>query len=77
MFLSVAPMDYMALSVIVEFDTCDNRSCVLLNVVDDLVLEVDETLDITLNRTADLDSRITLDPTEGEVVIVDNDSMYY
>ena len=69
-------MDYAALSaVILDFDACDTRQCVFLTVEDDLVLEMDESLEITLNRTAGLDSRITLDPTEGEVVIVDNDGM--
>ena len=70
-------MDYAALSaVILDFDACDTRQCVFLTVEDDLVLEMDESLEITLNRTAGLDSRITLDPTEGEVVIVDTDGMH-
>ena len=72
---TVAPYDYIALSAILEFEECETRKCEEIVIVDDLILEMEETFSFTLNRTENLDPRITLDPTEGDVVIVDNDSM--
>ena len=42
-------------------------------IVDDTILENDESFDVTLERTPDLNSRITLDPVNGVVEIADND----
>ena len=41
-----------------------------ISIVSDLIEEPDESFNYTLERTTDLDSRISLDPVEGEVVIV-------
>ena len=71
-----SPMDYTALSTIMTFDECETQSCVNITIVDDLALEIVESLRITLNSTADLDGRITLDPVDGIIEIVDNDGAY-
>ena len=68
-------MDYTAASVILMFAECETRRCVNISIVDDLTLEMAESFDISLNRTADLDSRITLNPAEGTIQIIDNDCM--
>ena len=47
-----------------------------ITVVDDEALEMEERFTVVLNRTADLDSRITLDPTVAEIVIIDDDGMF-
>ena len=44
-----------------------------MTIVDDMVNELEELFDITLERTPGLDSRITLNPDEGRIVISDND----
>ena len=55
------------------FEECETRSCIEITIIDDLILEMDEYFSISLERTTDLDIRITLSPTSGEVVIVDDD----
>lgn len=61
----------------VEFETCESRSCVEITIVNDRILEIDETFSVVLNRTSDLDSRITLDPTEAEIIIIDDDGTWF
>ena len=47
-----------------------------MTIVDDMVNELEELFDITLERTPGLDSRITLHPDDGRIVISDNDGKY-
>ena len=70
---SVAPMDYGTIDTILMFAACQMRSCVDVSIENDTVLENVESFDVTLERTSDLDSRITLDPVDGVVEINDND----
>ena len=42
-------------------------------IVDDIMVESIETFAVTLERTSDLDSRITLNPVTEEIKIIDND----
>ena len=63
-------LDYEPFSVVVQFESCDTRRCVNISILSDLIEEPDESFNYTLERTPDLDSRISLDPVEGEVVIV-------
>ena len=58
---------YEPFSVAVQFELCETRRCVTISIVRD---EPEESFNYTLERTPDLDSRISLDPVEGEVVIV-------
>ena len=44
-----------------------------IDIVDDDILEVTESLFVMLTRVPGLDSRITLAPTEGEIEIIDED----
>ena len=66
-------MDYTATSEVLTFAACETQRCVNVTIIDDLTLETEETFDVTLNRTADLDNRITLDPAAEEIQIIDND----
>ena len=68
-------MDYGALSIVLMFDSCQVRSCADISIVNDTILENDESFDVTLSRTIGLDNRITLDPVDAVVVITDNDGM--
>ena len=69
-------MDYLNLSTILTFDTCDNQSCVNVAIVDDTVFEDDELFYISLARTSGLDDRITLDPILGSILIINIDGKY-
>ena len=45
-------------------------------IVNDRILEDVASFDVTLGRTSDLDSRITLNPVNAVVEIIDDDGMY-
>ena len=69
-------MDYGNISTILMFDSCDKKSCVNISIVDDDVIEDTESFSVLLTETPGLDVRITLDPVEAEIEIIDNDSEY-
>ena len=64
------------MDIILQFDTCDVRQCILVSIVNDLVDEPEEFFIYTLERTPGLDDRIDLDPTIGTVVISDDESKH-
>ena len=66
-------MDYETLSTTLMFAACDTRRCVNVAIVNDIIVESIETFAITLERTSNLDSRITLNPMDEEIEIIDND----
>ena len=75
LFLLVFSDDYGTHSAVLFFEPCETRACVTLSIVDDNISEKTESFHITLERTSDLDSRIILDPRNGEVAIQDDDGM--
>ena len=64
------------MDTVLLFAACCSMSCVNVPIVDDVIMENVESFDVTLERTSDLDSRITLDPVNGVVEITDNDGRY-
>ena len=46
-------------------------------IVDDLMDEPEEGFGVSLERTPDLDSRVTLDPDNGEIFIEDEGKYVY
>ena len=62
--------------MILSFDACDRRECVNVTIVDDVQLERIEQLTYHLAETVNLDRRITLNPVDGMIEIIDNDSKY-
>ena len=71
----MSPGDYDAVSTILEFGACDTRRCTEILIMDDMRVEQTKSIPVTLERTSDLDSRIILDPFEGDVEIIDNDGV--
>ena len=69
----MSPLDYDKVSTILTFNKCDTQQCTEIPIVDDMMEELTESFSLTLERTPDLDSRITLDPVDGVVEITDND----
>ena len=61
---------------VLMFDACDIQRCAAVTIVDDLVDEPQESFRVSLERTPGLDSRITLEPVDGEIVIADNEGKY-
>ena len=66
-------MDYLELSNTLSFAACETRCCKNVTIMDDLVNEPDEYFDYTLERTPGLDGRISLDPKDGQISIIDDD----
>ena len=66
-------MDYETLVEVLMFEACETQRCVAVTIVDDSVDESQENFLVSLERTPGLDSRITLEPMEGEIVIDDNE----
>ena len=74
---AVAPTDYAELSETLMFGACETQSCINVTIVDDLVDEPEEFFCVILTRTNGLDSRITLNPVDGRIMIIDNDGKSY
>ena len=69
---AVNPIDYQELNSTLSFATCQKRRCMNVLIVNDMVDEPEEFLNYTLERTPGLDTRISLDPIEGQISISDN-----
>ena len=57
------------------FSPFAKRLCTGLVVVDNEIAEQNKTFKFSLKRTTDLDRRITVDPSPGEIFIEDNDGI--
>ena len=64
-------MDYGAVSTTLRFDACQRQKCVNISIQNDGVLEQLESFFVNLARTPELDCRITLDPVDGDIEILD------
>ena len=65
--------DYHQLATILTFGKCSMSECIQIDLVDDLMIERDETFYVTLERTPDLGEHIQLHPTEKRVKILNDD----
>ena len=72
---SVAPMDYIQNTpVTLQFENCNMTQCHCIPIVDDDVLEGNETFYVTLEAADDLErDNIVLDPVNGTIEIVDDE----
>ena len=63
-------------SATLSFEKCERLVCVSITIMNDLMVEMAESFNVTLTRTASLDSRIKLNPlkVDGVVRITDDDS---
>ena len=66
-------MDYGTLSTTLMFAACEMRQCDNISIVDDVTLEMTESFSVTLERTPDLSSMITLNPVDGKMDVFDDD----
>ncbi|CAI8050963.1 Extracellular matrix protein 3, partial [Geodia barretti] len=74
---AVKMLDYEPLDVTLAFGVGEKRKCVHVNITNDTLVENDEFLTYHLRRTADLHTRIKLDPTlmDGQIKIEDDDTV--
>ena len=73
---SVSPTDYGAMFTTLMFDICEPQQCTDITIINDTVPESIESFFINLQRTPDLDPRITLDPMIGEIEITNNNGLW-
>ena len=69
-------MDYEALSTTLMFGACETQHCVNVTIVDDGLVEGDETFGITLNLITHLDNRLMLNTVTGMIMITDDDCKF-
>ena len=69
----MSTLDYWEVDTILMFEACETRVCTNVTIVDDDVAELTERFFARLGRTVGLDTRITLDPVEAEIEIIDGD----
>ena len=74
---SVSLLDYGAVSTLLMFASCETRQCTNIIIINDVFKEDTESFSVSLMRTSELDPRITLDPTVGEIEITDSDGLLY
>ena len=63
------------MSSMLAFGACDTKLCTDITIVEDMVVELTESFDVTLERSPSLDDGITFSPADGEVEIIDNDGV--
>ena len=68
-------MDYTPRSAVFTFGECKRQSCVNISIVNDSIVEKDESFSVALDSAPNLDNRIKLDPESAVVEIIDNDGM--
>ena len=74
LFYTVHTLDYRALDEALIFESCKTRKCINVSIVNDAVNETEESFTFHLSRTIDLHPHITLDPVDGEILIVDDNT---
>ena len=65
------------LSTIERFDAKEMKRCVGISIPDDGVLELSESFQVNLEKTAGLDDRFTINPATTEVEIINDDCEYF
>ena len=70
--------DYVPSTLTLEFDRCQNESCVNLTIVNDNVLEMEESFHVSLEsiqalNNADEINRINITSAKVEINIIDDD----
>ena len=71
--ISVAPGDYMLQDPTLTFDACDTIKCFIVQIVDDCILEDDETFIVKMTSTS-MPGRIKVNSADVVTVnITDND----
>ena len=71
-----SPPDFGVVSTQLMFDSCKTKLCTDITISNSTGLDYIESFFINLQRTPDLDPRITLNPVVGEIEITNNDGLW-
>ena len=58
-----------------NFTACEEIACTNISIVDNEIVEKNKSFTISLEKTTDLDKRISLSPDRKQVTILDDDGM--
>ena len=72
-FAAQPDRDFFAINKTVTFYGNELRKCLEVTIVENEVVELSESFYISLERTENLDERITISPDRGTVTIEDDD----
>ena len=73
-FCIESDLDYSTQStVVLQFVECDKRMCTSVVIIDDSMIENEESLTVTLHETPGTDDAITLTVVNGVINIFDDD----
>lgn len=76
MFYTESTLDYINItSYVMVFGACNNVTCMNITIIDDYLDEPSESFNITLERSANLTEKITLEETASIAHIEDNDGL--
>jgi hypothetical protein len=67
--------DFTYSSLNLSFNACEQTACHMLPIINDDVIERNKSFQFMLQRTPDLDERIKLDPTIGNLTILNDDNV--
>ena len=70
-------MDYVQHTTTLVFDACEPLVCDFVTILDDCVVENEESFSLFLAKTNDMDNIININREHGVVTISDHDSMHY
>ena len=65
--------DFIPINKTVTFSRNELRTCLEVTIIDDEVVELSKSFSISLERSENLDERITISPDRGTVTIEDDD----
>ena len=72
LFIAVTPQDYdHVVSRVIPFDRCDTCECTHIHIVNDLILEEDESFNISLTSHG---QEIAVSPSRATIIVWDTDS---
>lgn len=58
------------------FPACENRLCIPITINDDHFVEKTESFNITLVKYSGIGNELTIQPSEGRIIIKDTDGMH-
>lgn len=72
-FYSAGHNDYSSVNTQIMLEACHNRACVEIHIVNDELVEGNETFTVELSDLHSNDSRVILSPVQAQVTINDDD----
>ena len=69
----MSPSDYIDFVMRAIFPACENRLCIPITINDDHLVEKAESFNITVEKYSGIGNELTIEPSEGRIIIKDTD----